>query len=227
LGPVLYWPITSRSTIRDGLYQYDAVGRWQEANLRISADRTDPARPEVEIGHYIQLGPLGTALLPSDRPRVVLIDDLDQGDLDLPRDLLTIFEEGEFVIPELSRLNESEYVEVMTADRRQAPIGHGRVGCRAFPFVVITSGGEREFVPAFLRLCVQLDVPVPDATRLRTIVEASLGTDTDPVIDELVDRGVARGLTPSQLLNAIYLARVVRAAGEDWRRPLPALLWRP
>src|SRR5262249_52457031 len=56
LGPVLYWPITSRSTIRDGLYQYDAVGRWQEANLRISADRTDPARPEVEIGHYIQLG---------------------------------------------------------------------------------------------------------------------------------------------------------------------------
>src|SRR5262249_35997693 len=34
LGPVLYWPITSRSTLEDAVYRYDAIGRLQETNLR-------------------------------------------------------------------------------------------------------------------------------------------------------------------------------------------------
>ncbi|MGW9072667.1 condensation domain-containing protein, partial [Streptomyces yangpuensis] len=33
LGPVLHWPITSRTVLRDGLYLYDAIGRLQEAGL--------------------------------------------------------------------------------------------------------------------------------------------------------------------------------------------------
>ena len=32
LGPVLRWPITSRSTVRAGVYQYDAVARLQAAS---------------------------------------------------------------------------------------------------------------------------------------------------------------------------------------------------
>src|SRR5262245_49353696 len=31
LGKLLYWSITSKSTLNDGLYSYDAVGRLQEA----------------------------------------------------------------------------------------------------------------------------------------------------------------------------------------------------
>ena len=34
LGPVLRWPITSRSTLKEGLYEYDAVGRLYDAGLR-------------------------------------------------------------------------------------------------------------------------------------------------------------------------------------------------
>jgi len=30
LGEVLYWPITTRTTLKDGLYSYDAIGRLQE-----------------------------------------------------------------------------------------------------------------------------------------------------------------------------------------------------
>lgn len=57
-----------------------------------------------DIGRYLRLGPLGTALLPSRRPRVLLIDEIDKSDIDLPNDLLNIFEEGAFEIPELTRL---------------------------------------------------------------------------------------------------------------------------
>src|SRR5690242_8858592 len=81
LGPVLHWPITSRSTLQDGLYRYDAVGRFQELNLRRDAGSGPGGGghpPEApDIGRYIQLGPLGTALVPAPRPRVLLIDELD------------------------------------------------------------------------------------------------------------------------------------------------------
>jgi len=46
LEPVLRWPITSKSALRDGLYYYDAIGRLQEANLNeIKARRQRLATP--------------------------------------------------------------------------------------------------------------------------------------------------------------------------------------
>jgi hypothetical protein len=158
LGRVLAWPVNSRSTLQDALYRYDAIGRLREANLR--RERTESgAEPLPEgpgIGSYVRLGPLGTALVPGERPRVLLVDELDKGDVDLPNDLLTVFEEGEFEIPELARLPEQEgTIEVLTADpRRTVPVTRGRLRCSQFPVVVITSNGEREFPPAFLRGCV-------------------------------------------------------------------------
>ena len=54
--------------------------------------------------------------------------------------------------------------------RRHRPSGsrsrRGRVRCRAFPFIVLTSNGEREFPPAFLRRCVRLDLHQPDDEHL-------------------------------------------------------------
>lgn len=91
LGEVLYWPITTRTTLKDGLYNYDAVGRLQDAKL-------NPDDSLNRIGKYITLGPLGTALLPSERPRVLLIDEIDKSDVDLPNDLLHVFENGEYTI---------------------------------------------------------------------------------------------------------------------------------
>ena len=48
LGPVLRWPITSRSTLLEGLYRYDAIGQLREENLwqlraRASAEATPTA----------------------------------------------------------------------------------------------------------------------------------------------------------------------------------------
>ena len=158
LGPVLRWPITSRSTLDDGLYSYDAIGRLHDSSLT-PGDRSG----EGDIGRYIRLGPFGTALLPRALPRVLLIDDLDKSDIDLPGDLLSVFEEGAFGIRELERLpDEQSEVEVYTADPgERAPVHRGRIACQAFPVVVITSNSGREFAPAFLRRCLGLDLKQP------------------------------------------------------------------
>lgn len=201
LGSVLVWPITTRSVLQEGLYRYDAIARLQEAqgkdNLR-------------DIGRYIQLGPVGTALLPSPRPRVLLIDEIDKSDINLPNDLLNLFEEGEFEIPELARLPEEfRSVSVRTFDGQTESVEAGKVCSSQFPFIILTSNGERDFPPAFLRRCLRLTIEEPGKDDLIKIVNAHLGdevmSEAEPLIDKFLklrDRGE---LATDQLLNAIYL----------------------
>ncbi|GAA3118332.1 hypothetical protein GCM10017687_34960 [Streptomyces echinatus] len=136
LGKVLRWPIVSRTTLQDGLYRYDAIARLQDVQLE-RARGDDSGAAASGIGSYIRLGPLGTALLPAGQPRVVLIDELDKSDLDLPNDLLNTLEEGEFSIPELERLADREpVVEVLTHDGDRVAVHGGRIACTAFPVIV-------------------------------------------------------------------------------------------
>ena len=93
---MLRWSITSKSTLKDGLYLYDALGRLEELK------RTGETSDDSDIGRFIELGPLGTALLPTDWPQAPLIDEIDKSDLALPNDLVHIFEEGEYSIPKPS-----------------------------------------------------------------------------------------------------------------------------
>ncbi|MET9129735.1 AAA family ATPase [Streptomyces antibioticus] len=206
LGPVLHWPVNSRSTLQEALYRYDAIGRLQESNLDREPDETRPG-----IGSFLRLGPVGTAFAATERPRVLLVDELDKGDLDLPNDLLTIFEEGTFEIPELSRLPEDQaHVDVLTADPHgTAPVTRGMVRCTEFPVVVITSNGERDFPPAFRRRCLPLHLGDPDETRLREIIAGHLGADALAEAGDLVQTFLAQRalgeLATDQLLNAVFL----------------------
>jgi MoxR-like ATPase len=240
LGEVLYWPITTRTTLRQGLYSYDAIGRLQDSQYRQKAHQSELAgadkradelidksnAPTLEddlrsIGRYIRLGPLGTALLPVPeaqlkRPRIVLIDEIDKSDIDLPNDLLHTFEEGRYRIDELERIKEVlATVEVSTAYTQAnvlAEITQGQVQCNAFPFVILTSNGERDFPPPFLRRCIRLEMEEPNPDELAEIVARHLGAlDGDvlrkaqPIIDAFVDKRSRESLATDQLLNAIYL----------------------
>ncbi len=212
LGPVLRWNITSRSTLADGLYQYDPLSR-------LYAARPGPGNHHPGSGgvaDHLRLGPLGTALLPYDRPRALLVDEIDKSDLDLPNDLLNVLEEGQYEIPELVRaarhLAGEGGAEVL-ADGTDTPVtlSRGRVRCRAFPFVVLTSNGEREFPPAFLRRCVRLKLRRPDRDRLTDIVRAHLGTpdgEAEALITRFLERAGGGELATDQLLNALYLTGV-------------------
>ncbi|WP_017327920.1 MoxR family ATPase [Synechococcus sp. PCC 7336] len=238
LGEVLYWPITTRTTLKNGLYDYDAIGRLQDAKqllneAGIPQGEREPATPPSEteaasevgtenkaekegttgeltdIGSYITLGPLGTALLPSPKPRVLLIDEIDKSDIDLPNDLLTVLEEGTFKIPELERIKAKvRSVRVRTAYTEITPhlsreeaelraqqqpeywqVDNGRVTCTAFPFVILTSNGERAFPPPFLRRCLRLAMPVPTGAELTRIVNAHLQKDLEARRDKLKESG--------------------------------------
>jgi MoxR-like ATPase len=223
LGPVLRWPINSRSALRDGLYVYDALGRLRDENIRHLREQTLAARTgtmeptssaEAEplpIGRHVKLGPLGTAFLNFERPRVLLIDEIDKSDLDLPNDLLEVFEEGSYEIPELARIaKEESVVEVRTADESgRADITGGIVRVQKFPFVIMTSNGERDFPPAFLRRCLRLDLGALTAIELARLVEAQLGPDvaeqSDRAIELFLNKQERGMFAADQLLNALYL----------------------
>ncbi|MEI5097585.1 MoxR family ATPase [Streptomyces sp. PmtG] len=220
LGKVLHWPITSRVTLRDGLYAYDPLTRLYAAE-RARGDGAGAgagAAAHDDIGDYLRLGPLGTALLPYENPRVLLIDEIDKSDIDLPNDLLTIFEKGSYELVELARRAEAT-ARVMTADSTtdRVEIRDGTVTCRAFPFVVMTSNGEREFPPAFLRRCVTVDLKQPKTVdELTAIVREHLAgvvgdeagelpAATRAVIQRFFERRGGGLLANDQLLNAIYM----------------------
>ena len=246
LREVLKWSITTRSTLTEGLYYYDAIGRLrdtqllnknslpntsnqhnQETNLSDSTieNKEDSSQnkqassasdPIQNIGDYITLGPLGTAFLPPKegealKPRVLLIDEIDKSDIDLPDDLLQIFEEGRFEIPELKRIaKQKSSVEVRTYDQKIRTIENGFVPCTVFPFVVLTSNSKRDFPPAFLRRCLRIQMKKPERSHLEKIIEAhfdeTIVDKAAPYINEflgLIEDG--NKLAIDQLLNTIFL----------------------
>jgi MoxR-like ATPase len=229
LGRVLRWNITSRAGLRDGLYQYDPLARLYAASRR---DDGPAAELDEDLGQYLRLGPLGTALLPRRRPRVLLIDEIDKADLDLPNDLLTLFEDGEFEITELLRQPE-RYAEtqVGTIDgNHRVTVHDGRVRCSRFPVVVMTSNGEREFPPAFLRRCVQVEIATPDQAKLEQIVAAHLpdmAPDSAEVIRQFLAGQETAALATDQLLNAIYLVHAAGLDRDETRRALAAAVMTP
>jgi len=236
LGRVLRWAITSQSTLTEALYSHDSIARVYDAALArpgLPGAATASGQPEPNIGDYIRLGPLGTALLPYAEPRVLLIDEFDKSDIDLPNDLLNVLEEGEYRIAELERIASlHSEVELHTDDPGvTAQIIDGRIRCRAFPFIVITSNGERDFSPAFMRRCLHLSLEQPDESQLAEMVIAHFSDRSDRETGALVEeflrhREVNSGLAADQLLNAAYLTMSGAVAPDaSWDQILD-LLWR-
>lgn len=228
LGPVLRWGITSRSTLREGLYEYEVLGRLHDMNLRLKGAQGITQHDIDDIGAYIRLGPLGDALLRRPHPRVLLIDEIDKSDVDLPNDLLHVFETGTFEIPELRRARvESAQVTPYDGDfGDRVEVRDGTVRCAAFPIVILTSNGERAFPPAFRRRCVPLELEPPTKEVLKRIVRSRLEEYVEldePLLDEYLaaaERVDGPLLSPDQLLNALQLrARIRQLPGSAGRPP--------
>jgi MoxR-like ATPase len=207
LGGVLRWPIGSRSTVRAGIYDYDAVARLQASK---------GSEPPVE--NYVTLGPLGTALIAQDWPRALLIDEIDKSDLDFANDLLNVIEEGEYDIPELRRLGNTT-VEIRDYERETVSITNGRIVCGQFPFVIMTSNAEREFPAPFLRRCIRLTIDPPDPEALTRIVDSHLKRYASRMNRKKIATLIAsfdtsqkesKEVSTDQLLNAIFLTIAMR-----------------
>lgn len=220
LGKVLRWSVNTRSMLREGLYDYDAVGRLHAMASRQQGVTTGT----IALADFVKLGPLGTAMLPWDRPRVVLVDEVDKSHVDLPNDLLHVFEEGEFPIPELERASRTEQSATVPGHGR-VEIPDGIVRCTEFPLIIMSSNGEREFPPAFRRRCLELYIKPPDAARLEEIIAEhfskgrfapGLPDGWQTLCTEFLRRRDQDALATDQLMNAIYLRACAVGTDPAW-----------
>jgi MoxR-like ATPase len=87
---------------------------------------------------------------------VVLIDEIDKAEPDLPNDLLEPLDRRGFAVPD-----------------------QGWIGADADVFVVITNNAERRLPPAFLRRCVQLELNPDDKDFFVAVAHAHFGARDD------------------------------------------------
>ena len=81
-----------------------------------------------------------------------------------------------FEIPVLARVKDKWSKVEVRPDDGGPPVGitDGRVRVREFPFVVMTSNGERDFPQPFLRRCIRMHIDQPDANKLGKIISEHL-----------------------------------------------------
>lgn len=154
------WDIKSTSKAKEGIYQYDALGRLYDANAG-----NDKAR---HIFPYISYGKLAQAIHTPQRdgvPNILLIDEIDKADIDFPNDLLMEIEKKELYIPELNK----------------------NVPVNSQVLFLITSNRERELPPAFLRRCLYHYISFPKKNDLTKIIALRFNTKSD---EQLVDNAV-------------------------------------
>jgi len=220
LGNVLSWHVTSRSVLQDSLYSYDAFARLQDTQITKNSNFKE--LDNVGIENYLKLGALGTAFSSQQR-RVVLIDEIDKCDRDLPNDLLHVFEEQEFEIPELKRLS-TEKVIIQDSEGNSVNIKRGKIVAQNdFPIIIMTSNGEQEFPPAFLRRCISVEFKMSSFEELREMVyahfpdiEENNKDKINDIINEFMILSEVSLHSNDQLLNAIYLLLSSDAKYDDF-----------
>ena len=148
------WHVKSKSKARDGGYTFDHVGRLRDAT--IIGDEVARGKA-ADPANYVSLGPMGYAFksgTPTRKP-ILLIDEIDKGDIDFPNDLLLELDEMRF------KINEVPKAEISAPPERR-------------PLVFITSNDERELPPAFLRRCLYYSIPPFDPPFLVGIARSKL-----------------------------------------------------
>lgn len=138
--PLITWHVKSTTKAQQGLYEYDAVSRLRDSQL--GTDRVH------DISNYIVPGKLWDAFT-SEKPSVLLIDEVDKADIEFPNDLLLELDRMEFYVYETQ--------QTIKASQR--------------PLVIITSNNEKELPDAFLRRCFFHYIRFPDRDTMQQIVD--------------------------------------------------------
>ncbi|GAA0961262.1 AAA family ATPase [Virgisporangium aurantiacum] len=225
--------ITSRSQARDLLWTFDAVRRLADAQSGIR---------DLASSAYIEPGALWWAFDPESAKRrgaetatshpplqpfaevnrdrspdhaVVLIDEIDKADPDLPNGILVPLSSSSFVISELN-------LEV-----RKAPSTRPVPTDTARHLIIITTNEERELPEAFLRRCVVLWLDPPDADRLVTIAQEhfttygegwtdsheALAREVAQAVIEARDKARMHGIRPASTAEFLDALRACRHLG--------------
>jgi MoxR-like ATPase len=165
--------ITSRTQARDLLWRFDAVRRLRDAQASDALAAQSAA--------YIEPGVLWWAFDPTSARRrgmpkdiklpflpatepgvarahdqaVLLLDEIDKADPDVPNALLVALGSHKFIIEETSC-----EIEAATSSR---------------PLIVLTTNDERELSRPFLRRCITLNLPSPVRSHLLEVAKQHFG----------------------------------------------------
>jgi MoxR-like ATPase len=162
--------VRSDTSARDLLYRSDTVRRFSDAQ---SADQVARKRAQLPQ-NYITLEALGEAII-SDVRRVVLVDEIDKAQRDLPNDLLRELDQARFAIPEIDLESDLRSAEADPAHQKLRRTMAAPAPASPRPLVIITSNVERQLPDAFLRRCLFYYMPFPSPKRLIDILNARFG----------------------------------------------------
>jgi MoxR-like ATPase len=162
--PYIEQVVDARTESRDLLWHYDAVARLSEAQLSGAlSHRDEGARRRLAVRNYVRPGPLWWAFDWADATRqaadvgapaplleahadpqhgcVLLIDEIDKAESEVPNGLLEALGNGRF-----------------------SPLGRHRpvAAVDQAPLVIVTTNEERALPDAFLRRCWVLQLQLPD-----------------------------------------------------------------
>ncbi len=177
--------VTSRTQASDLLSSFDALQRLSHAQLKNKlqapqayvvpgklwwaiSPKSAAQRGLEAIGDQTALEDPGT--YPQNehgKQATLLLDEIDKADPDVPNDLLESLDERSFTVPETGDRITPERDDVL---------------------IMLTTNGERELPPAFLRRCVSIELPKPDKRWLIAVAERQFGAGKGPFNDDLYDR---------------------------------------
>jgi MoxR-like ATPase len=197
--------ISSATQARDLLWRFDSLRRFSDAQvenqLKPNAayvepgvlwwafDPTTARRRGVKSGQPVPAEAVDPARGGSpEQPAVVLLDEIDKADPDVPNNLLVPVGSHHFFV--------TETATEVNADPSRVPL------------LIITSNNERELPTAFLRRCIPLELPAPDEDRLIEIARQHFGRSTDNdrfyrTIAACVPRNPERDYSTAEFLDTI------------------------
>lgn len=218
--------ISSRTQARDLLWTFDTVRRLSDSRAELQ-DMSTYIKPGVLWWAFDSASarlhggakdgsPSNNAGDRDDQPAVVLLDEIDKADPDLPNNLLVPLGSLEFTVTE---------TDTPVKSRLAQP-----------PLLCITTNEERDLPPAVVRRCVSIRLEDPNKDLLVRIAKAHFGADATGTYSAIADQilGLAApepvgGIRPSaaEYLDAVQASLDLDVAPDPdsptWRGILEAI----
>lgn len=233
LGRLFVYDVVNAYTeSQDLLWKFDAVGRLAEAQAMQAGVDAKTRKSLLDTKRYISPGALWWALcwktanqtyqdsqyqlLEPEKPKswsqdqgsVVLIDEIDKANAELPNGLLEILANNSITIP---------WLKTTIGGKKSVP-----------PLIIITTNEERELPAAFVRRCMvlNLDLPKEDDKLQKLLIErgalhygdkCKLDIRTKAAKQLIKDRNIAKekGVTPPGQAEYLDMLRALSVLGKD------------
>ena len=177
----------------EGLDETKALYEWNYQKQLLAIQMGDREMSDLFGEDYLLERPLLKSIR-SEKPVVLLIDEIDKADAEFEAFLLELLSEMQVTIPE-----------------------YGTIRAKSTPFIVLTSNHTRPLSEALRRRCAYLYIDYPDVDKEVRILRAKL-----PGLDEALARQVARAAAYLRSSEKV-LKKPSIAESIDWSNALMAL----